>query len=176
MQLNMKRTWQKITADKRRFTLFCTLLFVGLLLWARIIVIARPARTAIAAPSIEIAIASILSSDNIATKVFLESKPLKNPFAVNNEVFPLHHTSTDNIIVDNTLVKNTSENEFIASLKLEAVMGQMAMINGQVVQIGDIVGSKTVKEPLRFVELQGRTVILSAGDRRYELSIAPLHH
>ena len=172
----MKRTWQKITADKRRFTLFCTLLFVGLLLWARIIVIARPARTAIAAPSIEIAIASILSSDNIATKVFLESKPLKNPFAVNNEVFPVHHTSPDNTIVDNPVVKNTSENEFITSLKLEAVMGQMAMINGQVVQIGDIVGSKTVQEPLRFVELQGRTVILSAGDRRYELSIAPLHH
>ena len=75
----MKRTWQKITADKRRFTLFCTLLFVGLLLWARIIVIARPARTAIAAPSIEIAIASILSSDNIATKVFFGIEAAQEP-------------------------------------------------------------------------------------------------
>ncbi|MBT4530491.1 MAG: hypothetical protein HOC27_04745 [Phycisphaerae bacterium] len=174
MHSKLKRTWHKITADKRRFGLFCTLLFVGLLLWARIIVIARPARTAIAEPYIETAVATILSSDNKTTKVFLESEPMKNPFSVDSEIFPLLTPSTDNTMPDGQKIEKMSENDIVRSFRLEAVMGKLAMINGQVVKIGDIVGSKTVQEPLRLIDVHGRTVIISAGARRYELSIAPL--
>ena len=88
-------------------------------------------------------------------------------------VFPLLVEMTDNT---DTFVRHTSNpsvSDFVASLKLEAVMGEMAMINGKVVQIGDTVGFSSTKNPLRLEEVQGRTVILSAGNHRYELSIAP---
>lgn len=174
MHRKMKRTWQMLTADKRRFGLFCTLLFVGLLLWARIIVIARPARTAIAAPILESPMEIIAGSDNATTPVFLETEPDKNPFAVNSKVFPEFVETTDNMQNSVAYITNTSESEFVSTLKLEAIMGEMAIINGEVVRVGGIIGSHTASEPLHLIALQGRTVIISAGDRRYELSIAPL--
>ena len=73
------------------------------------------------------------------------------------------------------VLTDSTESEFVATLKLEAIMGEMAVINGQVVSVGGIIGSQTAREPLRLSAMQGRTVIISAGDRRYELSIAPLH-
>ena len=176
MHSKMKKTWHTLTADKRRFGLFCALLFVGLLLWARIIVIARPARTAIATPFIETNVATILTSDKVTIPVFLETEPVRNPFAIHVDTFPDQGEQTDNNSTFKPLPMNSGESAFVASLKLEAVMGEMAMINGQVVKIGDIIGPKTTSEPLRFEELQGRTVIISAGERRYELSITPLHH
>ena len=167
--------WQQLTADRRRFGLFCGLLFVGLLLWARIIVIARPARTAVAEQIIETKVAAVLTSDNLTIPVSLEAYPVKNPFSVNDAVFPLQLEMTNNNNDSASSIAYSSESDFVASLKLEAVMGEMAMINGKVVQIGDIVGFSSTKNPLRLEEVQGRTVILSAGNHRYELSIAPPH-
>ena len=167
--------WQQLTADRRRFGLFCGLLFVGLLLWARIIVIARPARTAVAEQIIETKVAVVLTSDNLTIPVSLEAYPVKNPFSVNDAVFPLQLEMTNNNNDSASSIAYSSESDFVAALKLEAVMGEMAMINGKVVQIGDIVGFSSTKNPLRLEEVQGRTVILSAGNHRYELSIAPPH-
>jgi hypothetical protein len=175
MHKKMKRTWQRLTSDKRRFSLFCGLLFVGLLLWARIIVIARPARTAIAEPVIHTKFAAILSSDNIQIPVMLESIPEKNPFSVSAEIFPIHPAIGDQFVEKRLIVGPSGENEFIASLSLDAVMGDLVLINGNVIRVGEIVGPQSVSEPLRLVEVHGRTVILLAGDRRYELSIAPFH-
>ena len=75
----LKRMWLQITADRRRFGLFCGLLLVGLLLWARIIVIARPARTAVAQPLIQTAIEQAMTSDNVNIPVSLQSEPNRNP-------------------------------------------------------------------------------------------------
>ena len=174
MHRKIRKIWQQLTSDRRRFGLFCGLLFVGLLLWARIIVIARPPRTAVAEPVIETKVATMLTSDNIFIPVSLESTPVKNPFALNEGVFPNQNDSTDNMnaVVVNTTYSN--ESEFVASLKLEAVMGEIAMINGKVVQIGDVVGFQGTKNPLLLESVEGRGVVISAGNRRYELTIAPL--
>jgi hypothetical protein len=173
MQLKMKKAWQKLTADKRRFSLLCVLLFVGLLLWARIIVIARPARTAIAEPMFEVKTVAVLTSDNVFVPVTLETTPHKNPFAVSAKIFPTSQGSTDNSI---SLHKTTGENSddvIASSFKLDAVMGEIAMINGRVVQIGDIVGPLNSNNPLRLEKVHGRSVIISSGEYRYEISIAP---
>jgi ketopantoate reductase len=77
-----------------------------------------------------------------------------------------------NAVVVNTTYSN--ESEFVASLKLEAVMGEIAMINGKVVRIGDVVGFQGTKNPLLLESVEGRGVVISAGNRRYELTIAPL--
>jgi len=173
MHRKLKKTWQQLRADKRRFSLLCVLFFVGLLLWARIIVIARPARTAIAEPIFESSVVAVLTSDNVFVPVTLETIPEKNPFAVRATVFPTDQASTDN---GSGLVKAKGihgENTIASAYTLEAVMGDIAMINGRVVQIGDIVGPLSSNNPLRLEKVHGRSVIISAGERRYEISIAP---
>ena len=51
MMLMLKRMWIQLTTDKRRFGLFCAALGIGLLLWARLIVVANIPKHAIAEPS-----------------------------------------------------------------------------------------------------------------------------
>ena len=176
MNKKMNRIWRRLTADSRRFSLFCTLLFVGLLLWARIIVIARPPRTAVADTVAETASVILASSDKVAVPVILESIPSKNPFSISASAYPSTHAMTDNTTLQ--YAKNTvkSEQALIAGLHLEAIMGEMAMINGRVIQKGEVVVTQNVPNPLRLTDLSGRSVIISAGERRYELTIAPLRH
>jgi hypothetical protein len=173
MHKTMRKIWVRLTADRRQFGLLCGLLFVGLLLWARIIVIARPARTAIAEPVLETKMAAIVSAGSVVYPVTLDAEQLKNPFSVSASSFPIHFETADNNVGVNQNTTITAESGLIATLQLEAVMGEMAMINGRVVQIGDEVGLHNSKNPLRLVEIQGRKVIISAGEHRYELSIAP---
>ncbi len=173
MNKKMKRTWQRLTSDKRRFGLFCGLLFVGLLLWARIIVIARPARTAVAQPVIESEVVSILASDKVFIPVVMESEPNKNPFAVSAITFPEQNQSTDNNSVQDQSTGTTVNQNIIASFELEAIMGNLAMINGQVVKIGDTVGLIDSNNPLYLEVVNSRSVIISDGNHRYEISIAP---
>ena len=176
MNKKLKKMWQRLTADRRRFGLFCTLLLVGLLLWARIIVIARPPRTAVAEPAIESSVASIVTSDKVFIPVLLETEPSKNPFSVSDISFPTQSTETYNTAVQYGNTGVDAEQALVSGFELDAVMGEIAMIDGRVVRIGEIVGPHEVSEPLRLTECQGRSVIISAGDRRYELSIAPLNH
>ncbi len=173
MHHKMKRTWQRLTADKQRFSLFCVLLFVGLLLWARIIVIARPAKTAIAEPIIETEVAAALISDKIFIPVSLEAEPTKNPFSISTMTFPGIQQSTDNNNVPIHSTNTAEEKNVVSAFNLEAIMGELAMINGQVLQVGDVVGLPKSNDPLRLEEVRRRSVIISAGNRRYELSIAP---
>ncbi|MBC8309452.1 MAG: hypothetical protein H8E83_02925 [Planctomycetes bacterium] len=173
MQRKIKRTWQKLTADKRRFSLLCVLLFVGLLLWARIIVIARPARTAIAEPMFEVKTVTALTSDNVIVPVTVETFPQKNPFAVSASVFPDFQDQADNNGTQNTSNSIINDSSVASKFTLDAVMGEIAMINGRVVQIGDIVGPLNSNNPLRLEKVEGRSVIISAGNHRYVLTIAP---
>ncbi len=169
----MRFLWQRLTADRKRFGLFCTLLFVGLLLWARIIVIARPPRTAVAVPIDQQVAAIPTPSDNVPIPVFLDTRPKKNPFSMNQDVFPNLDNTTDNTVympVNNSV---KTEQEIVAGLTLDAVIGEMAMINGRVVKLGEVVVMRDVPNPLKLTELSGRSVIISAGNRRYELTIAP---
>jgi len=171
----MRLTWQRLTADRKRFGLFCTLLFVGLLLWARIIVISRPPRTAVAITETEVAALVPVSSDNAKVSAVFETMPAKNPFVINNKVFPSELLVTDNTLphyVDNSI---QAEQEIVAGLTLDAILGEMAMINGRVIKQGDVVAMHDVPDPLRLTSLSGRSVIISAGNRRYELTIAHPH-
>jgi hypothetical protein len=50
MHAAARRIWIQMTADRRRFGLLCVVGAVGLLLWARMIIVANMPRTAIAGP------------------------------------------------------------------------------------------------------------------------------
>ena len=173
MNKKMRLTWQRLIADRRRFGLFCMLLFVGLLLWARIIVIARPARTAVAEPMVEASAATLVATKHISIPVVFETYPAKNPFLINDVSFPSQNTTTDNTSMQSANAGVKAEQDVVDGLTLEAIMGKMAMINGRVIQQGEVVFVQNIPDPLRLTELSGRSVIISAGNRRYELTIAP---
>jgi len=172
MNLHIKLRWKRFTADKKRFRVLCALVGVVLLLWARIIVIERPPRTAIAETVVEVAMLAASNSDNKSVKVVFDADPKKNPFMVSSIAFPLRLDTPDNTYSSGDDSQFETEQHFADQLKLDAVMGKMAMINGHVYHIGDIVSGHEYPDPLRLVEVVGRSVIISSGDRRYELTIA----
>lgn len=50
MSKSLRRMWIQLTADRRRFGVLCATLGVGLLLWARLIIVSNVPRTAVADP------------------------------------------------------------------------------------------------------------------------------
>ena len=175
MKRKLKHTWRRMISDRKRFGLFCALFLVALLLWARIIVIARPPRMAVAAPDTAATVAEITTSDKLALPVLLETTPWKNPFTVSDKIFPGQQQGDGTLSQSPNNASLQSEREYVEGLQLDAVMAEMAMINGRVHQLGDIVGQQNIADPLRLVEVHGRSVIISSGDRRYELTISFQH-
>jgi len=175
MKQKMKQTWQRLIADRKRFGFFCTLLLVALLLWARIIVITRPPRTAVADPSMAQTATTEVASDNIFIPVQLDTAPSKNPFTVSNSVFPTLGTGADNTHIRPVYSSDETIRAIVQGFELEAVMAEMAMIDGSVYVRGDTVVGAGLPEPIRVEEVKSRSVILSIGDRRYELTIASPH-
>ena len=174
MKRKLKRIWQQVTADKKRFGMFCSLLLVALLLWARIIVIARPPRTAVADQVASSAIVPVKHSGDHAIVVFLDDSPRKNPFTVNSWAFPEVNGTSDNAPLKVTQGHPSSTPQVLHEFQVDAILGDLAMINGKVYQIGDVLIGSGSSIPMRITGVEGRTVIISAGDRRYELTIASL--
>lgn len=100
----LRRLWIQITADRRRFGLFCAMLGVGLLLWARLIVITNTPRTAVAddksqqaaqttqAPQASRSAAATTSSPSERPKtplrIVLATSPQRDPFVISDTHFP----------------------------------------------------------------------------------------
>ncbi len=169
-----RRQWRSITADRKRFATLCVLSAMALLLWARIIVIARPPRTAVADPIAQSKAAEVPPKTRAARAVSLDHAVLRNPFRMNEATFP--STATDNIGSSaGGGEAEDGERSLVAALALEGVMpkGPMALIDGRIYRPGDTVALHAAADPVLLEEVRARSVILAAGDRRYELTIAP---
>ena len=175
MKQKMKQTCQRLTADRKRFGFFCSLLLIALLLWARVIVITRPPRTAVADQSFVQAAAFEISSDNSLIHVELDAAPAKNPFVVSNKIFPDQGIGADNTLIQPVISTDEMVRLLVQELEIEAVMADMAIIDGSVYQLGDTVVGAGLSGQIRVIEVKHRSVILSHGDRRYELTIASSH-
>ena len=174
MKLKLKRIWQQVTADKKRFGMLCSLLLIALLLWARIIVIARPPRTAVADQVASSAIVPLKHAGNHTISVFLDDSPRKNPFTVNSWAFPEANETSENTPSKGIQGYTSSTAQALNEFQVDAILGDLAMINGKVYQIGDVLLRSSSAIPITITGVEGRTVILSVGDRRYELTIASL--
>lgn len=170
----LKRAWLQLTNDRKQFGIFCSLLLIGLLLWARIIVIARPPRTAIADEVTVASGAANVASDNhkVNIPIWLDRDPSRDPFYVSSEAFPINTVGTDNVSVYPVNNSNDNEQQSISALQLEAIMGELVLIGGKVFKVGEVVSTQSARDPLTIVEVHSRSVIISAGDRRYEVMIA----
>ena len=167
-------TIARVRADRGRFSVLCVLGLIALLLWARIIVIARPPRTAVAEPVVVTAPVQAPASDNhgTASTISLASIPLRNPFAVSEADFPSASTNKSVAAAPPAAPRAVpAPVSPLVGLTLNAVMpnARLAMINGTVVRIGGQVPSA---ESLQLLEVRARSVILTTPRSRYELLMA----
>ena len=175
MKQKIKQIWQRLTADRRRFGFFCSLLLIALLLWARVIVITRPPRTAVADQLLVQADALAISSDNAQILIELDNKLGKNPFAVSNQIFPDRGIGVDNSKIQPVISTDEMIHLLVQKLDLEGIMADMAIIDGSVYQQGDTVVGVGMPGKIRVERVKRRSVILSIDDRRYELTISSSH-
>jgi hypothetical protein len=183
--------WLRLTADRRRFGALCAAVMVGLLLWARVIIIARVPREAVAEPPVEAAPEKSASApaDNprrTTRAVELDAQPRHDPFLISSAYFPR------NAALDPEAGKlrgepaeeldrsGTREYAFVRGLaelfELEAVMTgspKMAVISGQTWQLEDAIPAPGHPHVLfQLVEVKPRSVVLAHGRHRFELTIA----
>ena len=91
--LKLKRMWIQLTADRQRFGVLCAMLAMGLLLWARLIVVTNMPRQAIAvdplAPNAAVAAETpVYQPRRPPLEVHLEDTPRRNPFLISRRYFP----------------------------------------------------------------------------------------
>jgi hypothetical protein len=199
MSLMMQRLWIQLTADRKRFGVLCAMLGVGLLLWARVIVVTNIPRTAVATEERQQVAADVqrhLRSD-IGTAnqpgrervpIELDLKPERNPFVISTEHFPKPIDVTknpddpaksdwkhDEEDID-LLVRQRREHlaRAAATLKLEAVMtgAELAVISGRTFRLGDEVPSRGDR-PVRFIltSVKPRAVVLELEGHEFELAL-----
>ena len=178
----IRRMLVQLTADRRKFGLLCALAAVGLLFWARIIVIKNLPR-AVMAEGDQAVLATAGgpgnadASDNEAElrrTVVLEDVPGRDPFALNPLWFSGLEEDASLSNDQPKLTPRTSEDpeQVITRLRLEAVMqgSPMAVISGRTYRPGELIDSQD-SGSIRFVlvEVQRRSVVLEYEGRRYEL-------
>lgn len=186
-----QRIWIRMTADRKRFGILCAMCVIGLLLWARIIIIAKVPRTAVADDKAQTSQAQTSragDSDNKSfgpRKVSLWQTPLRDPFLIRDEYYPRPTNLTSfNTEPGKSGPKHAEDPEQaearyekylrdeVEKLKLEAVMtgNPMAVINGRMYRPGSTVHPPGNKELFfQLVEVSERSVILEFEGRRYTL-------
>ena len=197
MPVILRRLWIQLTADRRRFGMFCAMILVGLLLWSRIIVTSNVPRTAVAEDEVAISDAHSPTGENMINatdnrrrtpvNVELAESPIRDPFLINDEYFP-KPTSPDVLPQDQAkLLQRPAEvsgepealvatqlRALVSRFTLEAVMKgrPMAIISGRTYQLGDwipAVDNEAVR--FRLDEVRERSVVLECKDHRFELKM-----
>ena len=181
MGMLFRRLMIQLTADRRKFSVLCALLVLGLLFWARIIVIKNLPRTALAEDGIaavdehaesENSSGSENSAHTVRT-VMLDSVPARDPFTLSGIWFPKNEEPALVSSDGPKLSRTSSEDpeQAISRLRLEAVMqgSPLAVISGRTYRPGDWVEVDGLKFVL--LEVQRRSVLLEHGGRHFELRL-----
>ncbi|HWB20974.1 MAG TPA: hypothetical protein VG711_11785 [Phycisphaerales bacterium] len=194
MHDKLKVLWIQLTGDKRRLSILGVTLLVGLLLWARLIVVSNIPRTAVAntpapaqAKSDRPAETEVVRPvENLTAR--LVSVPDHDPFVISPVYFPKSNPDGQMLIEPTKSSLDMAEEAkaaearrtqqltaLVQSLKLEAVMTgrSMALINGKVYRLSDPVTVKldpSVSFILSIVEQ--RSVTLTCEGRTFELKIS----
>ena len=189
----LKRVWIMLTADRRRFGILCTAIGLGLLLWARIIIISNMPRQAIADPESSIEETGAETGETRsyksrpAIKVMMSERPIRDPFIINTAYFPEsthvvpigpeQDKSAVQQVEDPELAERRHSAQFRAladQFRLKAVMtgGGMAVLDGRTYRIGDSIRASGGQVFFRLTEVRQRSVILEVGDRQFELKMS----
>jgi len=188
----LRRLWIQITSDRKRFSVLCAMLALGLLLWGRIIVTANLPRTAMAGDDGPGSGPPPVLVNNPSDKplapavpVKLARRPHRDPFLISVEHFPkptpvevLGHNdpkfggngdeNTDR--ANERLIKELTAQ--VDRFTLEAVMQgrPMAVINGKTYRLYSwipAVGNDQIR--FQLVEVGHRSVVLQYENHRLRL-------
>jgi len=198
MSLMLRRLWIQLTADRKRFGVLCAMLAVGLLLWARVIVVSNIPRTAVAEDGakpaqvvdrqarMNTAVLDRLARSRV--EVRLDYSPRRDPFSVNAEYFPkpkLDETREQKSVVavpdmnedeEQRQARQRREQLQLAAdgLKLEAVMrgAGIVVINGQTYRIGDEVSAAGNQKALfELTDVRQRSAVLHADGLEFVIEL-----
>lgn len=192
MMIRLRRLWIQLTADRKRFGMLVGVLALGLLLWARIIIISNPPRQAVADDPSDSASAAASdhehrSAGQSVITVTLVREPERNPFRISTKHFP-KPTLFTNSSEDREKLQQASAEEMLRveqqrtaqiraaadRLTLEAVMSgaRLAVIDGEIRRIGDTIPSRQEQELIfTLTEVKERSVIVECEGRHIELSL-----
>jgi len=196
MMVTLKRLWVQLTADRKKFAVLCVMVGLGLLLWARLIVISNMPRTAVAEEETAVAADPPATSqpppsdkhDTGRTQVTLAERPERDPFVICSTHFP-KPTSVGDLAAE--AAKSSSQQAedpevaearlrariqaLVDQFTLDAAMSSadLAVIDGQTYQQGSrlpAVGDEQVVFLLE--EVRQRSVVLVYEGRRFELKMS----
>ena len=185
-QLNMllRRFMVSLTADRRKFGVFCALLALGLLFWARIIVIKNLPRTVMAdGEAVAVLADGGEGSEKWSDKnnpevrsISLDLQPERDPFLLNEAYFPGNQKPASESGDGRKSASSSSEEpeQAISRLHLEAVMqgNPMAVISGRTYRPGDwIQAGGTESLQFMLIEVRRRSVVLEHAGRHFELRL-----
>jgi len=191
---SMRRLWIHLTADRRKFAMLCAAVSMGLLLWARLLVVSNYPRTALAEPVDAPAATDEggRGAKNAAlaepqVRIALDGRVTRDPFRIDASAFPLPiEESGSRADVEKSIAEPAENQSEIArrlmaraqsladELSIEAVMptAALAVIDGRTIRVGETfsVGRDEMVEFLLH-EVRQRSVILGVGDHRFEVSM-----
>ena len=174
--LGIRRLCLQLTADRRRFGIFCGLLAVALLFWTRLIVIQDMPRVAMAEPDLQVEEASENNPAEPGTMitrvVHVTEGPIRNPFRINPTFYPPVIEKSESIREGSKLsVQPTDKTRSaLEACRLEAVMGTVAVVSGQTCRVGSRLKDTTGGGlRIELAEVRERSVVIRCGDVRHVL-------
>jgi hypothetical protein len=190
--LRLKRLWVQLTSDKRRFAALCSAVAIGLLLWARLIVITNMPKQAMADVELPPVAPELPMSENVADLgpivIDLSSTPERDPFAISQVYYPEPlldpATIEDEAKSGTEPVENMNQirarkqeqlRELVDGLTLDAVMTghPVAVIDGSPYQLGNRIPTESEQIRFELIEVRARSVLLKHESFEFELRIAP---
>jgi hypothetical protein len=196
MMVMLRRYWLQLTADRRKFAALCVMIGVGLLLWARLIVISNMPRTALADEELTAASAAPVAapmsrSDNprpAAVPVTLADRPERDPFVIDATYFPkpisVGHLTAEAEKLPSQQAEDPEVVEarlrariqgLVDQLRLDAAMSSasLAVINGATYRTGSRVPAAGDEQVVFLLEdVRQRSVVLVYEGRRFELKMS----
>lgn len=197
MMVMLQRFYVQLTSDRKRFGMLCVVVAAGLLLWARLIIVSKVPRTAVAEPdtalqaeALDEAEATGDDSDNRpreVVKITLPNEVSRDPFLINRHFFPKPSAQTSTVQEVSKLAAEPVENpeqekarrlaQLRASIErfsLDAAMtgAGMAVINGKLYRVNDMVPTlDNPKLTFKLTAVHARSVVLSTDHTNFELAM-----
>jgi hypothetical protein len=171
MLVQLRRFWIQVTSNRKRFGVLCAMVCVGMLLWARLIVVSRMPRTAIAEEDILTASEAgkqtpapgdgerDFSRTFAPQRIELSKTPQRDPFVISpqflpraNPIGPTSQSAGNSPKLPQNPVEESAQAQAritaqlqaaVDGLKLEAAVGgSMAVINGKTYRLGELIGAR----------------------------------
>ena len=181
----MSRTWLSIrrhllqlTADRKRFGVFCALLAVGMLFWTRLIVIQDMPRVAMAdgvpGQVVQSEKKPVVEPVPVRRVIPVAEGPIRNPFRINPTYYPpvIKNDKRNDEDSKSDLLPADIVRSALVSHRLEAVMGSVAVVSGQTCRVGTTVQDLTGGgHRIELAEVRDRSVLIRCGDVQHVLHL-----